>query len=308
MKKVSIILPCLNEAGNLPLLVPEVIKNIPPKYNYEIICIDDGSTDSTPQVIKTLSKKDKHIKGIILHRRFGHEAAVWAGIEKASGDAIIYMDSDFQHPPVMIPKIIDLWEKGHDLIQLQKRDDQNASGIFRFFRQCGYWVWKFISDGVLIPGVSDFRLLDKKLKGYLISSQESEIFIRGIVGLAAKNPAILSYKVGKRRFGKSSYTMKMFINMFINGFISFSIKPIRLATIFGLLIAILTSLFLIFDIATALIAQRRMLEGWMTIIFLILILNGFIIFYLGILGEYIGIIFKEVKKRPKFIIDKTFNP
>lgn len=304
MKKISVILPCLNEAENLPLLIPEVIKNIPKKYGYEIICVDDGSTDSTASVIRAMVFKHTHIKGILLHRRFGHEAAVLAGIKKTSGNAIIYMDSDFQHPPKMIPKIIALWEKGHDLVQLQKIEDVNS---FKFFRKFGYWIWQVISDGVLIPGVSDFRLLDKKIREYLLTSEENEIFIRGIVGLVAKNPAILPYEVGKRKFGKSSYTFKTFINMFINGFITFSTKPIRIATIVGLLIAICAPLFLITDIIIALITNRRILEGWTTIIFLILTLNGFIIFYLGILGEYIGIIFKETKKRPKFIVDETIN-
>lgn len=304
MKKISIVLPCLNEADNLSPLVPEVIKNIPKKYNYEVICVDDGSTDATATIIKALSLKDRHVKGILLHRRSGHEAAVFAGIEKASGDAIIYMDSDFQHPPEMIPQILSLWEKGHDLVQLQKKEDINSLKIFRKF---GYWIWKYISNGVLIPGVSDFRLIDKKIQEYLIKSQEDEIFIRGIVGLAAKNCAILPYQVSKRRFGKSSYNFKVFCNMFATGVVSFSVKPLRIATFMGIAIVILTSLFLFIDILISIISGRRLIEGWLTIVSLILILNGFIMFYLGILGEYIGVILKETKRRPKFIVEKTFN-
>lgn len=304
MKKISIVLPCLNEADNLPLLVPEIIKNIPKKYNYEIICVDDGSTDSTLSVIKALSSKNKLVKGIILHRRFGHEAAVFAGIEKSSGNAIIYMDSDFQHPPEMIPQMINLWEKGHDLVQLQKKEDINS---LKFFRKFGYWLWKYVSNGVLIPGVSDFRLIDKKIQDYLIKSQENEIFIRGIVGLAAKNCAILPYRVNNRKFGKSSYNFKIFCNMFATGVVSFSVKPLRIATFMGITIVVFTSLFLSVDILISAISGRRFIEGWLTIIFLILILNGFMMVYMGILGEYVGVILKEVKRRPKYLVEKTFN-
>lgn len=304
MKKVSIVLPCLNEADNLPLLVPEIIKNISKQYSYEIICVDDGSTDSTSSVIKNLSSKNKKIKGIILHRRFGHEAAVFAGIEKSSGDVIIYMDSDFQHPPEMIPQMINLWEKGHDLVQLQKKEDINS---LKFLRKFGYWLWKYISNGILIPGVSDFRLIDKQIRDYLMKSQENEIFIRGIVGLAAKNCAILPYQVNKRRFGKSAYNFKIFFNMFATGVVSFSVKPLRIATFMGIAIVVFTSLFLSIDILISAISGRRFIEGWLTIVFLILIINGFMMVYMGILGEYIGVILNEVKKRPKYIIEKTFN-
>lgn len=306
-KKISIVLPCLNEAKNLVLLIPELKKQIPKKYRYEIICVDDGSEDNTYEVLSRLTKKDRNVKAIIMHRRFGHQPALLAGLGKVTGDAIIMMDADFQHPPTLIPKLISLWEKGHDLIQPQKTHDKNTSLWDKIFRSAGYRFWDFLSDGVLVPGVSDFRLMDKKLAEFIINSHEREVFIRGLVNIAARNPIFIPYNVGKRLHGSSSYNLKKLLNMFVNGFVSYSIKPIRLAAIGGLLIFTLTTLFLIYDLFSAFILGKKILEGWLTLVILVLVLNGIQMIYIGILGEYIGVIFKEVKRRPIHLIEETFN-
>ena len=308
MKKlISVILPCLNESENLPLLIPEIIKNIPSKYDYEIICVDDGSNDNTFSVIKKIAEDDNNVKGLSFHRRFGHQAALIAGIQKASGDAVINMDSDFQHPPEMIPKMLTLWEEGYDLVIPKKTKDSYSGFIDGIQRQLGYFIWKWMSDDIITPGVSDFRLMDRKVVKYLLNSSENEIFIRGLVKMGAKNVAYLPYKTAKRKFGKSSYNFSINKNLFLNGLISFSVKPLRIATYSGLILCISSALFLIFDFIQAIIVGRRILSGYLTIIFMMMILNGFIIFYLGILGEYIGVIFKEVKKRPRYQIDEKIN-
>lgn len=306
-KKISVVVPCLNEDENIPKLIPEIVGNIPSAYEYEIICVDDGSSDETFGVVRKLASKDKKIKGISFYRRFGHQPALLAGIRAAKGEAIITMDADFQHPPELLPKIISLWEKGHDLVQLQKGGEKKELSWMRPGRSWGYSIWKFVTNGLLIPGVSDFRMMDKKLVRYILESEESEVFLRGLANLAAKNPITIPYEVGERRHGKSSYTLPMIIDVFLTGFISFSTIPLRIAAVLGFILGVLSTLFLVGDFIHAAITGRRMVAGWLTIVFLMLILNGFIIFYLGILGEYIGVIFKEVKKRPKYLIGKTIN-
>ncbi len=307
MKLISVVLPCLNESKNLPLLIPQIIKFIPQKYSYEIICIDDGSTDETPEVIIRLAKRNKKIKGIFFHRRFGHQSALRAGVEYTKGDAVIMMDSDFQHPPHLIPELIRLWEKGHDLVRTQKKADRHTSPLKRLMRTFGYRIWNAMTDGSIIPGGSDFRLISRSLAQYIINSQEVHIFLRGNVGLGSRNPTALKYKVEKRKFGKSSYSMRDLTNMFLNGFISFSPKPLRLAFFFGLFMIGISSILLLYDIVVAIISNRPIIEGWATVVLLAIFLNGFLIFYLGILGEYIGVIFREVKGRPKYLIDRTVN-
>ena len=307
MKKVSIIIPTFNESKNISLIVPAITKNIPKKFDYEIIFVDDNSPDGTFQEIANIGAKNKKVKGICMYRRFGLQPSFLAGIKKASGDVIITMDADFQHPPEMIPKLISLWEKGYDLVQPQKKEDNSFNPILRFIRQIAYKAWGNISNGTLIPGVSEFRLMDKKVAEFITLSGETETFLRGLVNMGANKPLLIPYKVGKRKFGKSKINLKILLNIFVVGFISFSPKPLRIASLFGLLIAFSTSIFLVADILHAVITHRTIIPGWETIVFLILILNGFVIFYLGILGEYIGIIFKEVKNRPPYIIGQSIN-
>lgn len=308
MKKISIVIPTFNESKNVPLLIPAIIKNIPKKYDYEIIFVDDNSPDGTYEVIRKIAQKNNRVKGICMYRRFGLQPSFLAGLQKASGNAIITMDADFQHPPEMISQLIDLWEKGYDLIQPQKLEDTSFNPFLRSIRQVCYKVWENISEGTILPGVSEFRLMDRKVAEFISSSGETETFLRGLVNMGANNPLLIPYKVGKRKYGKSSFNMNQLINIFILGFISFSPKPLRIASFFGLLIAFSTTLYLVLDILNATINHgQRILPGWGTIVFLLLILNGFIIFYLGIIGEYIGVIFKEVKKRPQYIIGKEVN-
>ncbi len=306
-KTISVVIPCHNEEKNIPHLIPAIIKNLPKKYNYEIILVDDGSKDSTFFQIQNIAKKNKKVKGIALHRNFGHQAALLAGAQMTKGNAVITMDADFQHPPELIPKITSLWEKGYDLVQMQKKEVKSKNIIKHSIRKLGYSIWEKVSGGVLVPGVSDFRLMDAKICEYLVESQERVIFLRGLTNLAARKPITIPYQVAKRKFGKSSYTFNMFVNMFINGFISFSTFPLRIAAITGFAMILISGTLLTLDIILATITHKRIIQGFTTLAFLIIILNGFLIFYMGIIGEYLGVIFKEVKKRPKFLIERTVN-
>jgi len=307
MKKISIILPCFKEAENVRELVPLIIRNIPKKYNYEIIIVDDGSDDETPFLIESLAKRNRKIKGILFYRRFGHMQALKAGIDFSKGDAVVTMDADFQHPPDVIPEAVVLWEKGHDLVLMQKNQDFRKRKALEYSRSAGYEIWKWLTDGLLLPGISEFRLIDRKIVNIISSSEEREPFLRGLVNLAARNPVVMSYKLGKRKFGRSAYTPIMILNTFINGLISFSTKPLRVMAAIGLVIGILSLVFLTVDTLAAVFLGRKLVAGYLTIVFLMAFLNGFIIFYLGVLGEYIGVIFREVKKRPGFYIDRKFN-
>lgn len=307
MKSISIVIPTFNESKNIPLLTLAIIRNVPKNYNYEIIFVDDNSPDGTFEIIRKMGSKNKRIKGICMYRQFGLQPSLMAGIQRARGDAIITMDADFQHPPEMIPKLISLWEKGYDLVQPQKEEDHSFNPFLRPARRVAYKAWENISNGVLIPGVSDFRLMDHKVAEFIVSSGESEVFLRGLANMAANNPLLTPYKVGKRKFGKSSFNINKLLNIFILGFVSFSTKPLRLASFFGLAIALLTTLFLLTDFIFIVSFGKKIVPGYVTIVLLILILNGFIIFYLGIIGEYIGVIFKEVKNRPKYIVKKSVN-
>ncbi len=307
MKKVSIIIPCRNEEDNLSLLVSEIIKNIPRKFQLEVIFVDDGSIDETPKVIKKLCSRNKFIKGVILSKGFGQQAALMAGLNLSSGEAVITMDADFQHPPEMLPKIIELWESGHDLVLLQDKDNLKSKRRGSIGTTLGYLVWHWVTNGFLVPGVSEFRLMDKRVVNYILDLKERELFLRGLVNLGAKNPVVLPYNVRRRLHGKSEYRFSSSLDIFMNGLISFSTKPLRITAFLGLLIFILSIIFLVGDVIFSLLLGRQIVSGYITIVFLMTLLNGFIIFYLGILGEYIAVIFKEVKERPMYFIEKKIN-
>jgi len=307
MKLISFVLPCHNEEKNLSPLIKEISLNVPKKYRFEVICVDDGSKDQTGKMIEQLSKKHTNIRGILFHRNFGHQKALMAGILHSQGDAVITMDADFQHPPKTIPKLIALWEKGHDLVRTQKASDNNASLRMKILRKVGYPVWEWVTDRAIIPGGSDFRLMSKEVTQYIREMNESEFFLRGNVQMASKNPTVVKYHVSARKFGRSSYSIKMFIDMFINGFVSFSTRPLRAMTTIGVLIFLITACFIFVDLTRALILRKKIIEGWVTGISLTVLLNSIIMIHLGILSEYIAVIFKEVKRRPRFMIAKKIN-
>ncbi|KKS77839.1 MAG: hypothetical protein UV74_C0002G0065 [Candidatus Woesebacteria bacterium GW2011_GWB1_43_14] len=306
-KLLSVVLPCHNEAENIKLLVPEIIKNIPSGFNYEIICVDDGSKDKTRSEITNLCRRSKKIKGVFLYKRSGHQAALRAGLLCAKGVAIITMDADFQHPPTLIPKFVALWQKGFDVVNACKAEDKSVDFATRQGRKIGYFLWQKITGGLIRPAVSDFRLISSEVVTYLKSSHETKFFLRGMVSLAGKNITEISYRVNKRRFGNSSYSLSAFVNMFVEGFVSFSLKPLRLAFVVGSVVIIVTMIVFFFDLLLALRANRPIIEGYKTLAFLSIILNGFIIIYMSILGEYLGVIFSEVKKRPSYIVKETLN-
>lgn len=305
-KLISIVIPTLNERGNVPLLVPRLAKNIGKDYDYEIIFVDDNSPDETFETIEKLAEKNHRIKGISMHKRAGLQPSLLAGIQRAKGEVIINMDADLQHPPELLPKMISLWEAGHDLIEPVKEFEDGSGYIKKLLRVVGYKVWDYLSQGILTQNVSEFRLFDRKIADYLLNSTETEKYIRGLVQLAASNPKRIPYKVGKRQFGKTSFSYAGLLEIFLKGSVSFSTKPLR----FGLLIgAILTPVVLlifflkILNLLTNFPFLAEISPGTL----LLALLVSFNILYLGIISEYIGVVFKETKDRPAFIIGKTVN-
>lgn len=305
-KLISVVIPTLNERENIPILVPRIIKSIGKKYDYEIIFVDDNSPDGTFAVIEKLAKKNHRIKGICMYKRAGVQPSFVAGIQRAKGEAIINMDADLQHPPELLPKMISLWEAGHDLVEPVKDSQDRSDWIKRLLRTAGYKTWKYLSHGLLSQNVSEFRLIDRKITDYLSNVNESEKYVRGLVRLAANNPKKIPYKVGKRQFGKTSFSYLGLLEIFLKGSISFSTKPLR----FGLLVgAVLTPTILLTILLkiTSLLINFNFLPGLPLSILFLTLLVSFNIFYLGIVSEYIGVVFKETKGRPTFKIGKTIN-
>lgn len=304
---ISIVLPLFNNGEDLADIVTAIKNNIPPKCNFEFLLVNDGSVDATEDTMVALTAKDPRKKGISFYRNFGHQAALRAGLEHSTGDAVLTMDADFQHPPEMIPKILQLWEAGHDVVIMQKLPNIEPVFIISALRKLGYLIYKFLGGNKILPGVSDFRLVDKQILKYVNACPESRYVLRGLVMLAAKTPIVLPYNVGKRRHGKSQYSAAKLFQLFLDSVTSFSLIPLRFATTAGLLLALASFVYMIAILYYRFVLGKNIIEGWTALMFVILILFSFQFMYLGILAEYVGAVFHDVKKRPSYVIKNKYN-
>ena len=306
-KLISVVLPLFNEEKNVEAIVDAVFKHIDARYALEIILVNDGSSDNTSIEILKVCERDPRVKGILFYKNFGHQPALIAGLEKAKGDAVITMDSDFQHPPEKLPELIALWEQGHDLVMARKEHDNKDDLITYFIRKLGYLFYKYLSSGKMVSGVSDFRLTDKILISHLKKFGEYRISLRALFLNLSSKPAYVLYNVGKRRAGRSGYNLYKLYNLYISSITSFSLVPLRGATIIGILLILFSFAYLFYILFVRFVLGYQIIQGWTALIFVVIVLFGFMFFYLGLLGEYIGTIFEEVKGRPKFLVKSYIN-
>lgn len=301
MKLVSIIIPCFNEEGNIIELYNKVENNIPEKYKFEILFIDDGSTDQSLYLIKKLAANDTRVRFISFSRNFGHQNALKAGIDNASGDCSISLDADLQHPPTLIPRLLEEWESGYDVVFTIRNDTSSKNSLKKFSSNFFYRLMQSISNTKVPKGAADFRLLDKKVAIELSKFTENYLFIRGIIAWMGYRQKSIEYVAEKRFSGKTKYPFRKMIKFAIAGITSFSIKPLKISLVIGFIIAILSFLYGIFAIYATLFTNYT-LSGWGSLIASILFIGGIQLMVLGVIGEYLGKLFIENKKRPNYII------
>ncbi len=302
--KISFVIPAYNEEGNLNQLHDQILNNIENKVQYEIIFVDDGSSDNTLKVIKQLMLKDKHIHYISLSRNFGHQNALKSGIDHATGDCVISMDADMQHPPELIFEMIDLWQKGNDIVLTIRKDHQTVSLLKRFSSRFFYKLINIFSDIRLEPGAADFRLIDRSVADIIRNSHEYNLFIRGYISWLGFKTTKLLYASDERHSGKTKYSFRKMILFAADGLTSFSIKPLRIAIILGSLISFLAFLYALYAIYVYVFTDR-VITGWTSLLASVLFLGGLQLLFLGFIGEYIGRIFIQTKNRPSYVIRET---
>lgn len=301
---VSIVVPCFNEEGNISLLYNKILNVLKENRNYEIIFIDDGSSDSTLTTIVELTKKDKNVKYISFSRNFGHQNALKAGLDYAGGDCVISIDADLQHPPEIINSMIDKWKDGYDIVYTV-RDDSNDRRFFKkitslFFYRLINWFAGFKLD----QGVADFRLLSRDVVDVIRNLNESFLFMRGLVWWIGYKQCGIKYIPGKRYSGQTKYSLRKMIAFALAGITSFSIKPLHFATFSGFLLSGLSGLYGLYAIYVYLFTHK-VIAGWTSVLVSVLFIGGFQLIVLGIIGEYIGKMFIEGKRRPNYIIKCT---
>lgn len=305
MKKVSIVLCSYNEALNLPRVIEAIYENFDfEKYTLEIVIVNDGSTDNSEKVIKELALSYSSVYYIAFSRNFGHQQALKAGIDHATGDCIISMDADMQHPPSMIPQFLCKWEEGYDVVYTRRLEDQTLPWTKRFSSAFFYKLINYLADIKLEEGSADFRLIDKKVAEVVRNIREDELFMRGFISWVGFNQYGIEYVPDKRLFGTTKYTIKKMLHLATQGILSFSTKPLKLALYAGFTIGLVSFIvFIPYGLFSFIFGHT--ISGWASLISIVAFLGGFILFVLGIIGLYIGRIFNQSRGFPSYIVMNT---
>lgn len=305
--KYSIVIPIYNEQENLEELyksLSKVIEQI--SLEYEIIFIDDGSIDRSYEILKELSFKDKNVKAIRFSRNFGHQIALTAGMDFAAGDCVITMDGDLQHPPELIPEMLDKWKKGCEIVYTIRKETEDANFIKNSTSKFFYFLINKLGDINLQPSAADFKLLDKKVVTQLCTMRERDRMLRGMIDwLGFKNCGI-EYKAPKRFAGKTKYNFKKMMLFAIDGITSFSSIPLRLSALLGFIVSFLSFIYIIYVLYIKLFTDETV-SGWASILFSVLFIGGIQLITIGIIGEYIGRIYTEIKNRPLYVVTEKLN-
>jgi dolichol-phosphate mannosyltransferase len=308
MSKICILIPCYNEENNIEVLnlkLQETISSLTSsKYEFELLFVNDGSQDKTLEKIRALQLEFKNVKYISLTRNFGHQNAIKAGIDKINADVVITMDADMQHPPLLINELINYWEKGFDIVNTKRLETKSQTWLKKKTSTVFYRMINYLSYVHVEPGTADFRLLDKKVIEELKKWNEQNLFYRGILPWLGFKQHTISYEPDERYTGKSKYTFKKMISFAMSGVTSFSIRPLRLSILIGVLLSILSVTYMIYALYISVFTERA-IQGWTSVIVSILFIGGLQLLILGIMGEYLGKLYIENKKRPNYIIDET---
>ncbi len=308
MSLLSIVVPVFNEEDNVGSMYNSIIEvfhanNI---SEFEVLFVDDGSKDNTFNEIQKISNNDSRARGLSLSRNFGHQIALYAGIEFSKGDFVVTMDGDMQHPPEVIPELIKMQKNGFDIVNTKRIDAKNTGFFKKLNSRLFYKVINLLSDVHIEPASSDFRLMNRKAADAFLEIPERDRFTRGLVGWMGFKQAFYEYKANPRYKGKSKYTFRKMLRFAFDGITSFSNKPLRVALYSGLLFFLLGMIYAAYAVYQYF--QGQTIPGWTSILVSVIVLGGIQLLSLGLLGEYIARIYKETKARPKYFIkDITAN-
>ena len=304
-KKIAIVIPSFNEEGNIEIMaksIKDTMQVLP--YDYEVIFVDDGSSDNTLIKLKELSQSFDNLFFVELSRNFGHQNALKAGVDIANANAVITMDGDMQHPPELIPELLKKWEEGYDVVYTRREDDKSNSFIKSKTSKGFYSVMNYLSEVKFEPGTADFRLMDEKVVAVFTDFSENELFIRGLVSWLGFKQFALDYVPAERFSGKSKYTMKRMMRFAIQGITSFSTRPLHIAIFLGIGLSFFAFVFYIGYVLYSMYFGN-VISGWASVISTIVFFGGLNLIVLGIIGMYIGKLFIQSKQRPNYLIRST---
>ncbi len=298
---ISIVTPVYNEEENIRYFHDEVTRVMQELgEEYEILFINDGSRDESEEILTALAASDPHVRAIHFARNFGHQIAITCGMDLAEGDAVITMDGDLQHPPALIPTLVEKWREGYDIVQTIRTATEDA-GFVKRITSSGYYAFiNAISDSPIRPGGSDFRLMDRKAILTFRKFREHSRFIRGIVGNLGYRQTVVEFVAPPRHAGVSKFSMRKMLHFAMDGILTNSTAPLRMSFYIG----VLAGLFGLALIAHALFCYLMdyAVPGWSTMVIIVSLFGSLNLVSLGIVGEYISRIFKETQQRPLYWI------
>ena len=301
---LSVVVPVHNEAGNIAPLIERVSAVLAGNVReWEIIFVNDGSTDATKDAITEEITKDGRILLLNFSRNWGHQAAILAGIVHARGDMVVTMDGDLEHPPEKIPEMIEMWKKGYDVVMCRREEAPERGWFKGVTSRMFYRLFNRLSDIRIEENAADFRLISSKVREVLSSLPEQNLFIRGIIPWIGFSSTSIFYKEATRKNEKSKYSLKRMLSLALGGLVSFSVIPLRLAVIFGAVCCLFSFAYAVWIIFSYFLGYGDYVRGWSTLAVSILFMGGVQLLCLGVLGEYVGRIFIEVKRRPGFIVE-----
>lgn len=302
MKLISIVVPVYNEEDNIRHFYECVVKTMEKlPYEFELIYVDDGSKDRSREILHELEQKDKRVQPIFLAHNSGHQLALTCGLDHADGDAVVTMDGDMQHPPEMIPELVAKWEEGFEVVQTIRVSTEGVSFLKRLTSDYYYKVLNMLSKVHIQPGGSDFRLMDKIVVRAFRRYREHARFIRGMIGSMGFRQTTIEFVAPPRFAGVSKFSPRKMLNFALDGIMAFSTVPLRFALYAGIFCGII-SVCLLCHVLFIKLMTNDAVPGWATITGCVLFFGGIQLFILGIIGEYIGRIFEEVKARPLYLM------
>jgi glycosyltransferase involved in cell wall biosynthesis len=309
---LDIVVPVFNEAGSITQFHQTLCDQLAGlEHHCRVIYVNDGSDDGTAELLDGLHAGFCiGLTVVHLSRNFGHQAALTAGLDESSGDAVVTMDGDLQHPPVLLTTLVQKWLNGFDIVQTIRRKTADASHLKRLTSMIFYKILNFFSQTQLESGAADFRLMSRRVVDVFCKDlRERDRFLRGMVSWVGFKTEWVEFDAPARFAGKSKYSLRKMLNLARAGVISFSRIPLKIATWLGLLVSILSICYGLFAIAAHFIMPDRVNPGWASLIVAITFLSGCQMVFLGLVGEYLAVVFDEVKQRPVYIVAKKHtNP
>lgn len=304
--ELSIIIPCYNEEGNVHVLY-EKLSTILVSCgisSHEIIFVNDGSKDSSLLKIKELTERDGSVKYIHFSRNFGHQNALRAGLDHAKGAAVISLDADLQHPPELIPSLIEHWRAGYKVVYTKRKDTNDLSFFKKMTSKLFYKLINYLSETELEEGTADFRLLDQSVVEALKNFKENNLFYRGIIPSLGFKQIGLNYIPNQRFSGQTKYTFSKMVRFALTGITSSSAKPLYFSIYLGTFLALCSFIYGIYAIYISIFTDMA-IAGWTSLIASVLFIGGIQLIMLGIVGIYLGKLFSESKSRPNYIIEES---